>query len=64
MGEMAREHLPNSAVLWFHMANAYGKMERWQDSERCFLAAIQLEPAEEKYYLNLGKFTFIRLGQT
>ncbi|XP_025079348.1 transmembrane and TPR repeat-containing protein 4-like isoform X2 [Pomacea canaliculata] len=59
MGEMAREHLPNSAVLWFHMANAYGKMERWQDSERCFLAAIQLEPAEEKYYLNLGNILLL-----
>jgi tetratricopeptide (TPR) repeat protein len=57
MGEAALKYVPNAAALWFNVANVYGKLERWEDSEKAFLKAIGLSNREARFHLNLGNNT-------
>lgn len=45
---------PNSATLHYACANALGRRGRFQDSERHFLRAIDLDPSNADYLANLG----------
>lgn len=56
MSEVALQYLPNAHTLWFNLANSHGKLEHWEESERCFLKAISLAEHEAKYHLNLGEY--------
>ena len=55
MGDLALKYLPDAGALWFNIANVRGKLEQWEESERCFLTAIRLDTREARYHLNLGQ---------
>jgi len=53
--QQALKHLPGEPQLYFNMANAYGKMNKYEDSARMFDKAIQLAPDRAQYYANYGE---------
>ena len=55
MCQQALKHLPGEPQLYFNMANAYGKMNKYKDSARMFDKAIQLAPDRAQYYANYGE---------
>lgn len=50
----ALKALPNEANLHFSLAGILGKQSRFEESERYFLAAVQLNPHSPIYHTNLG----------
>jgi tetratricopeptide (TPR) repeat protein len=51
----ALSFLPYEPNIHFYLANALGKLNRYEDSERHFLYAIKLSPSIARYHYNLGK---------
>lgn len=55
MGEEALEHLPDSAAIFFNTANALGKIQRFEEAESHYTAALYLSPHNPLYHVNLGE---------
>lgn len=52
----ALKFLPREANLHFSLAGILGKQNRFEESEKHFLAAIEINPDNPIYHTNLGKF--------
>lgn len=59
MGEEALEHLPDSAAIFFNTANALGKIQRFEEAESHYTAALYLSPHNPLYHVNLGESNLI-----
>ena len=55
----ALKHLPEESQLYFNIANVYGKKGLFDESEKYFLKAIQLNPKTAKFYANFGKYKYL-----
>ncbi|XP_064638552.1 protein O-mannosyl-transferase TMTC4-like [Lineus longissimus] len=53
IGQQALQHLPNDPQINYQMANIYGKKEKYRESERHFLRAIQVKDTA-LFQTNLG----------
>lgn len=46
--------LPTDAGIHFNLANSLGKLSRFSEAEKHFKIAIELNPNQGLYYVNLG----------
>lgn len=54
ISETALQHVPNDAAILFTRANAYGKLNEYEEAETIYNEVIQLRPNYALYYVNLG----------
>lgn len=54
ISEMALQHAPNDPAILFTRANAYGKLNEFEEAETIYKEVIQTRPNYALYYVNLG----------
>ena len=54
MAHVALQHVPNEAAVHFNLANSLGKLGLFEDSEKHFLLATNLDSKNANYWANLG----------
>ncbi|XP_037049896.1 protein O-mannosyl-transferase TMTC4 [Bradysia coprophila] len=54
LSEVALQHAPNDPTILFTRANAYGKLNEFEEAELIYKEVIQLRPNYALYYVNLG----------
>lgn len=52
--EIALNYLPNDTNILFSRANTFGKLSRFEEAEKIFIAIIKAEPTKSIFYANLG----------
>lgn len=50
----ALQLLPNDSSIMFLRANAFGKLDRFEEAERLYLEITELQPTNAMYHVNLG----------
>ena len=54
LGRTALMHNPKSPALHFSIANTLGKLQRFEEAEKHFMEALNLNPHNALYHSNLG----------
>lgn len=54
ISETALHHVPNDSAILFTRANAYGKLNEYEEAEIIYKEVIQTRPNYALYYVNLG----------
>lgn len=54
VAKMGLKYLPEEPQLLFSLANVYGKMAKYADSEEYFNAALKKLPNNAKFHANKG----------
>lgn len=54
LSSKALQFLPDDSSIMFLRANAFGKLNRFEDAEELYLKIIQLQPTNALYHVNLG----------
>lgn len=54
LSETALAHVPNDSAILFARANAYGKLNGYEEAESIYKEIIQTRPNYALYYVNLG----------
>ena len=49
------KHVPDNAQLMFSLANVYGKLTKYAESEEYFNAVLKVQPSNAKFHANKGK---------
>lgn len=54
ISETALQHVPNDSAILFTRANAYGKLNAYEEAELIYKEVIEARPNYALYYVNLG----------
>ena len=55
MAKTGLKHVPDNAQLMFSLANVYGKLTKYAESEEYFNAVLKVQPSNAKFHANKGK---------
>lgn len=55
VAKLGLKHIPDEPQLHFSLANVYGKMAKYPESEKYFNNAIKLAPNNAKFHANKGR---------